>query len=333
MPQTTEQFFEDNKQEDGTLSPEAMAALLLGDDTNGETLNTIKEDGEQPAPVVEDDDEPVDPEPEPVVPEEEKPVIMAKDGIHTIEYEKLEEAREERKLYKQEAESLKGENASLQETIDALTAAEEDPTDDTATQEAVEALTNLQEQDPDVYKAVQAMLEAKDQTFAEKLADLEDRFAKVIEPIQQSTEETFEDRHFDAVTDVHEDLHEIMVEGGPVDEWVAKQPVFMQTAMNEVITNGDAQEVIDLVNQYKDSLPVEPSVEIPEPDIAAKAAEAVEAVKQNKSVPNSLSAVPAGTKAHHDENEALLNMSNQNQLAKFSNMGSADILEKMSRVL
>lgn len=351
MSQTTEQYFEEHQQEDGTLPPEAMAALLTGDDTNGDTLNTIEEDGKQPEPVATDDvddadkekvdDPPVDPEQatddDPPAEPEEKPVIMAKDGVHTIEYEKLEEAREKAKLYKEKSESQDEKINSLQETVDALTAAKEDPTDDGAAQEAIEALKDLQDNDPEVYKAVQAMLEAKDKTFDDKLTDLEDRLAKALEPIQESAEDNAVDSHFNDIFEAHNDHEELLVEDGPVDQWIAKQPSFMQTSMNAVMENGGTQDVIDLVTQYKDANPVEtPPEKASDSDakeIADKAAEAVKAAKEKTTVPNSLSEVPAGTKAHHDENEALLNMNGQKQIQKFANMSSNDILENLSRVL
>jgi len=346
MAQTTEEFFEEHQQEDGTLSPEAMASLLLGDDTNGETLNTIKEDGKQPAPVATDktddvvattDDPPIDPEQ--VKGDEQKPVIIAKDGVHTIEYEKLEEAREKAKLYKEKSESqddriLSQDETitSLQETIDTLNAAKEDPADKEAAKEVVEALEGLKENDREVYLAVQAMLDAKDKTFGDKLADLEDRLARVLEPIQESAQDNAKDSHFNDIFEAHNDHEALLVEDGPVDKWIAEQPAFMQTGLNEVMENGDTQDVIDLVTKYKESIP-EPAPESDAKEIADKAAEAVKAAKENKSVPTSLSDVPAGSTPHHDENEALLNMNSQKQITKFSNMSSADILEKMSRVI
>jgi len=313
------------------LSSEAMVSLLLGSGTDGDTPAIVEESVEKPAPAATEVTTPDTGQ----VDGDEKPVIMAKDGIHTIEYEELEKARDKTKMYKEnlntandQLESQGEELIALKETIDALKIVDDDPADDEAVQKAVESLEALKTNDPEVYLAVQAMLEAKDKVFVDKLAELEDRFANSLEPVVETTENIVHDNHFGEIIDVHEDFIELM-ETGVVDAYVKTLPGYAQAGANEVLDNGSASEVIEFVQNYKDSLP--PVSEADE--IAAKAAEVVKDAKAKVTVPNSLSQVPAGSAAHHDENAATLELSPMKQVNKYSNMTSSAILANMSRIL
>jgi hypothetical protein len=97
---TAAEFLEQNQQ-NGTISPEKMEKLLAG---GFEFEGPGKDpDAKEPEAVKAE---------EPKV-EEAKPVIVAKDGVHTIEYEKLEEARNEAKEAKAKMVELLQQNQEM----------------------------------------------------------------------------------------------------------------------------------------------------------------------------------------------------------------------------
>ena len=69
----------------------------------------------------------------------------------------------------------------------------------------------------------------------------------------------------------------------------------------------------------------------PPADATAKAAEAI--AKAKAQVPTSLSQVPAGSAAHHDEGEAIRNKSGLSLMQTFEGKSSDEILKLMSRVI
>ena len=331
----TETFFTENGP-DAQLPPENMAALLLGSDPPAEP----EKPAEEPTAPVEIPAEPeklAEPKVEiPAEPEKpaEKPVILAKDGEHIIKYEKLEEARDKAKAFKEQLDSQTSEIDKLKDTIAQLTTPSEDPADveaaRVAAEEAAEAIEDLKKNDPEVYKAVEVMLNTQ-------LKSLEQKFEDLVKPIQETTELSATDLHFKAIEDAHDD-YESLVESGKVDEWIKTQPAITQGALTAILDGGTSKEVVELFTMYKDSQSApESAVDDAEAaaakEIADKAAEAVKAAKEKTTVPNSLSDVPAGSKAHHDPNEAMLEKSPKAMIDAFTGKSVSDIMDSMDRIL
>ena len=67
------------------------------------------------------------------------------------------------------------------------------------------------------------------------------------------------------------------------------------------------------------------------PDVAAAAQAAL--AKAKAQVPTSLSEIPAGAKAHHDEAEALMEMSDSNALNSFMGKSPEQIRALLERAL
>lgn len=112
-----------------------------------------------------------------------------------------------------------------------------DPDDEDA-----QLLQELDEDMPLMGKAVRRMLEKQQQ----KLQEIEQRFQPVAATVQKSAVE----KHFTMIRAEHNDFDEIMGSGA-VQEWVDSHPDYIRTGMQKVIKEGDAQEVIDLINRYK----------------------------------------------------------------------------------
>lgn len=346
MPKTTAAYFEANGS-DAILPPEEMANLLLGGEPEQPTpepaatddppaVDTPPAEPEKPAEPEPEPAEEVPPVETPAEPEQpaaepkdgEKPVIIAKDGVHTIEYEKLEIARDKAKLYKEQADISAAQVEKLNATIAELTAPKEDPADAEAAQEAADkaaaVIDDLKTNDPEIYEAVKVMLDTNFKV-------LETKF----ESLQESSEDTALDIHFNEIESAHGDFEKIIGDG-TVEKWIETQPSYMQEPMKNVILSGTSKEVIEMLTNYKDSLPApddSDAAALVAKEIADKAAAAVAAAQGKKVIPNSLSAVPAGTQAHHDPNEVMLSKSPKGQIDAYSGKSVSDIMDSMDKIL
>lgn len=71
-----------------------------------------------------------------------------------------------------------------------------------------------------------------------------------IQPIAASTKEVQEQLHFDSITTAHPDFDDI---NPKIKPWIDTQPAYLQKALDQVYTGGTAEEVIDLVQRFKDA--------------------------------------------------------------------------------
>jgi len=322
MSKKTEVYFEEHGS-DAMLPAEDMAGLLLG----GEPEQPPVEPTDPPAePTKEPEKLPVEPVEEPKepekLPEEPDPVILAKDGKHIIEYEKLVEARETAKGLKDDLGVSNDRIQKLEETIATLTAPKEDPADAEAARVQAEAIEDLKTNDPEVYKAVEAILSTQ-------LKALTEKFEGMIQPIQESNNDSVLDNHFKEIDAVHSDAEKV-VESDEFKQW--KDNHWDSERMNQIDELGNAKQVIGMLNEFKRDNP--PAADPNADALVAKAEAAAKAALEKKSVPNSLSEVSASSQAHHDPNEALMLKTPKDMVTAFSGKGSSsDILESMNKLL
>lgn len=303
-------FFEAN-QVDGQLSDAQMMTMLSlpqGDSSQEQTVS-----------VPDADAAPKKPETEVEVTEvvEAKPVILAKDGVHTIEYEKLVEAREAEKHWRQVA-------------LEAQTQLEQ------AKAKPVEQEQPAAVEETDLFGDYSEAAIAKGfgKLVAEKTAEIEAKFAEklnaVLAPLQAKQAQSAEAAHFAAIAAAHPDVDSI-AQSAQLEQWINSQPSFVRDGYKAVIAQGTAEQVIEALNTFKAATgkqtataPAKPSVEA-----AAKAAIA----KAKSAPPMSLSEIPAGTNAVLDESAAMLEMSSVGQISKFEGKSPEQIMALMNRVL
>ena len=156
--------------DDGNVSDEVMAKIISGEYEPGE----IK--GESLDPDAEADDTPVEQDPveakadEPEGDAEPEPVILAKDGKHTIPYSELAQAREEAKSA---AEQLAVLQAKLQEQTELLGKVQEakESDEETGTTEAMDDLmADLAEDYPGAAKLIQKLTSQLEQMTSKQQA-------------------------------------------------------------------------------------------------------------------------------------------------------------------
>ena len=311
------------------LSEDDKARLFAGESLEGETSKPdpeIKEEGTKessdPPAAAETDDTKKDTA-------TAEPVILTKDGSHTIPFSVLEAER-------QRVRELEQQLQATQE------AAKEPPK--VAPIEPVKPVASVE-----LDAEMKALFAERDEAFysgeAEKAAELNAKiFAIQQERATQAAVERIEARNAErkAEEDQVKTVSEIesrvaaAVEKYPFLDF--KGPQANRDAIDLVVAQRDlliargvpAPDAIDQAIAKVAPLFVKETID-PKADAAAKAAEVIKEAKNP--VPTSLSSVPAGASVHHDEGEAIRNRSGLSLLNSFEGKSADDILKLMSRVI
>ena len=269
-------------------------------------------------------------------PASEAAVVMAKDGVHTIPYQKLVDARDGEKHWKAQAEAaqleLEALKAQAQQRSDAGQSA-------TATDKAVAVATAAIESgtaDPEIFgdfseaalaKGIQQLVAMGVQ---QATAQLRGELSSAVAPLQQKQAQTAKQEHYSAIYARHADADSI-VESQELAEWINRQPSFARSGYQAVIANGTAAEVIELFDSFKAETEKTQPPATPRPDVAAVAKAAIAGAKP--AVPASLSDIPGGTAGPVDEMEAMRQMTGSDLLGRLEGKSPEQVAALMARLL
>lgn len=306
----------DDSLDDGDWSPQ-QAAQYLEDSMNGDTAkadsietpdDTDADEADKPATVA-PTDTPAEPSSNDDKEADGETVVLARDGVHTIPYETHVAYREGERAAK---EALAAANAELeilrkQSQTPANVATTQQEQDIETAQAAIDAGVN-----PDYFGdfSEEALAEGINKLIDERVtAQVDARVAKALEPMQQKEQESAADAHMRTIYDAHQDADSI-VESGEFNTWKAQQPSYIQAALDGVLLQGTAEQVVELLNNYKQSTnsTAEPAKAEPSKDeLKAKAREAIN--NTAPVVPASLSDIPGGHKGATNITEQMESMS------------------------
>jgi len=304
MAQQDLEWFMNDEAAFASLTTEQVNTLSGGGTVEyGETDEPAKADDEEisetPAAEVEEE------KPEEVKPE---PVVQARDGVHTIPFSELEDARSRAQYWEQVA----------REKQEATTP---EPVQSDEQQLSVRELRKL---------SMEAMMEGD----IEKAADLQEQADAVVtkiaeanaerlmQPLRQSAQDQAVDAHFSTIKAAIPDFDDL-VQANAVQDWIKTQPSFMQGAANQVLQSGTTQEVIELFAAYKAAHPQDaaPSKE----NIKAAADKAIANARTR--TPVTLNDIPAAGTTSSDEDPTTAAGWQQ----KFAKMAPADIMRELER--
>lgn len=334
--QSIDDFLTQALENGGDLSPEQAAQLLQLGDTQGDTGVTAPELSNGPAVAPAQTDATATsttnaPETPPAEAEltAENAVILAKDGKHTISYDKLLQERAARQAMAAQLEAANQKLAELQAQAQARAEAGQAPTqadnNAVAAQAAIDAGV-----DPAIFgdfspeamaagvaKLVQAQVEARMAAIDAKL-----------QPIQQQTAKTAAEEHIAAIYGAHPDADSI-VESQEFASWKAAQPSVVRHALDHAMNNGSASDVIEVFSAFKASKgqaaapqqPAAPAAPQVSPAEAAKAAIA----KAAAPMPASLSDIPGGRAGGTNLLEAMDSMNGPEMLSAANGMSQEQI--------
>lgn len=255
--------------------------------------------------------------------ETKEPVLLAKDGVHTIPYSELVN---ERQRNAELAAFVENQNRLIEELKQAQL--QDEGTGETAAQDAVlEAYEGaFPEIADDMVPFIKNMI---DTGIKQGLAAFQKQVETLVAPAVKVSETAAIDAHFAQIDAAHPDREAILDDVG---KWIESRPAFIKDHYANVFNTGSAAQVIELISEYKASNGVNADVKQPSADdIRVKAKQSIADAK-TKPV-NSLSDIPSGNPAAHDEAEAMLNM-NQRQLeAKFANKSPEEIMRLLDKIV
>lgn len=311
------------------LSAEEGAKLLdlaLGESDASVTPDTQDEASNEPEgePEAKAEDAPKDGELTP-----ENAVILAKDGRHTIPYDKLVEARNGEREWRERALTATQELESLKAQAAERAAAGASPTDTDEKVAVAEAAIaagvdaslfgDFSEEalSAGIQKLVQERVQAALQQFETKLA-----------PLQSAQMLTDSEKHYAAIYSAHPDADSI-AQSAELDAWIAKQPGFAQAAYQRVLADGTTKEIIDLFDAYKLSA----SESTQQQTATATAAARQVVAKAQLAPPETLTDIPGGVGGKASRFDALADMNPEDQLDAVSAMTPEQIAAYMDRAL
>lgn len=304
------------------------SALLEGGMPDATESAEATPDGEQGTTNEAENESATTPDPDPA-----KAVVLAKDGVHTIPYEKLAEAREGEKHWKAQAEAAAAELAALKQQAQQRADAGEAPTQTDAAVATAQAAI-AQGVDPAIFgdfseeALAQGIQKLVDMRVQEQVSAA---LNQALAPIQQKQEADAATSHLSAIYKAHPDADSI-AESKELADWIAAQPSFARAGYQAVLQQGTTAEVIEFFDTFKQATGKAAQQNTPEQSDVSAAAKAALA-KAKAQVPTSLSEIPAGSKAHHDEAEALMEMSDSNALNSFMGKSPEQIRALLERAL
>lgn len=290
----------------GKASPE-LAAQLLEQALNGDTANA--ENGSQPATTQVTEENTPKVEGQDGTLNADNTVILAKDGKHTIPYDKLVEARNGEKEWKQKFDEAQQQLAQLQADAQQRIDNGQAPT----TQDSHAAIAQQaidQGIDPAIFgdfseenlaAGIQKVVDMRVATMVDQ------RLKDVLAPLQQQQAVSAEQAHFTEIFAVHPDAESI-VESKEFSDWKNAQPSFLKDAYETVLDKGSSTQVVELLGLYKSNTQSgHQAVQTANDAVKAVAQKAVSQAQTPP--PNSLSDLPAGSPAGVSRDERLAAMS------------------------
>lgn len=327
-------YYMEHSDEFESLSEDEKAQVYAGAESKGDTgsesdndsetpdADLVKEDGNEPEAEGEQGDGKTEQS------DEAKPTVIAKDGEHTIPYEQLQEARNAAKRWEQIA------TEAMQKLESAAKEADADP------QKASADIRDLIKQsseawidsDFEKFEELQVQIHEEMQRSATSVAEA--RVEKMLQEERARTESASEQMLFQSEVAKAQAAHPFLdvasPEGNPlaIELVVAQRDKFIAEGLSpsEALKNAVGKVAPLFQPKEETTKPTQPQA-----DAAKLAADAI--AKAKPKAPTSLSEVPAGSSAPHDEAAAMREMSGVKLLNKFSGMSQEKIMELMSRVI
>lgn len=293
---SVDKFIDENMGADNqALTPLQAAQMLELALSNGDTAQA--ESIEPPADTVADDKaddavpNPADDKANDTLADnidETNAVLLARDGVHTIPFEQLTATREEARLAKEAEAQVRAELEALKQQYQSQSPgttgeSQQEQNEDTA-QAAIDAGV-----DPSIFGDFD---EEGIANGIEKL--IAARLSAVMAPIEQQKQEAVAQAHWDTIFDAHSDADSVV---GSVEfnQWRESQPSFTHAAIDNVLKQGTAREIVEVLDSFKRSTNTGANTNATDSDATAAQlkAKAQEVIKNTKApIPTSLSDMP-----------------------------------------
>lgn len=175
----------------------------------------------------------------------------SQENVDQIDYRALYEQEQQRvRSWDGRLSAKDREIRALQEELERIkqSAQKNETADDGEEDESVKAFL---EEFPELAAPIQKMIEKVAKKHGKSVAEeITSKVEGRLAPIAQTVQETTVQKHLSTIRATHEDFEQI-VQSGDLQEWIKSQPRYMQPALQEVYERGYAEDVVDLLSQYK----------------------------------------------------------------------------------
>jgi len=308
---TTQDFLQANAP-DGVMTPQQAAEFL--ELAQGETGDTAPDGSAPDAAPVDDVAAPDGAEPAPAnEPDPAQAVILAKDGVHTIPFSKLAEAREAASQANARAEALNTELQALKAEAQARADAGQAPTQTDNALAAAEAAIESGV-DPEIFgdfseQALATGIQKLVVAQVERLtAPMREQIAKTVEPLQAKQQVDATQAHYNTIYSAHPDADSI-AESKELADWIAAQPGFARAGYEAVLKQGSATEIVEFFDAFKVATGRAQAAPAAQADSRAAAKAAL--ARLPAAVPASLSDIPGGRAGPSNRFENIANLEGQ----------------------
>jgi hypothetical protein len=247
------------------------------DDTSFESafedLAKAEAAAQAPAPVVDADDDPVEPggdsqdEPKPDAPAGGNQPAAAAPAADPPP--KPDQTPPAKPAIEDEVNKLKGKIGWFEGTVEKLTEENRrlkaefdkraatpapDAQNDAADAELESVLSELDDELPAVGKALRALANRLTKSGASSTQIRDEVMAAVdgrVKPIENVAMDVAKERHFSAIREVHPDFEELGKEDSPLAAWVTSQPAYLRDPLAKVLAEGQAKDINDLLTRFK----------------------------------------------------------------------------------
>lgn len=267
-----------------------------------------------------------------------KAVVLARDGVHTIPYAKLEdarkgeqEARKSEQHWKAQAEAAQQKLATLQEQAQARADAGQAPTatDNMAAQAAAAIEAGV---DADLFGDFsEASLKAGIQKLVAQqvAAQVQAHVGKALEPLQAKQQQDAAAQHYDAIYKAHPNADSI-VQSAEFKAWVDAHPSAVRNAywgLFDQKSGGTADQIVEVFDAFKKA------AEKPSATPAADAKSAAQAALSTARAdpPSSLSSIPGGRAEGSSALDSGADMSGPEMLSATAGMSPQQLEAWMNR--
>ncbi len=240
----------------------------------------------------------------------ENAVLLAKDGKHTIPFDRLEKARQGEQHWRAQAEAAQQQLAALQAQAQARADAGQAPTTtDNMVAQAEAAIAAGADANLFGDFSERALAEGIQKLVAQQVAQqVQAQVAQAMQPVQAKHQQNAQAEHLTTIYTAHPNADSI-VQSEQFKAWVDSHPSAVRNALLATLDpakGGSAAEVVEVLDAYAKAAAAAAKPSDTTPNAAdAKAAAQAAAKAATQEVPTSLTAIPGGRADGASPNERL----------------------------
>ena len=148
-----------------------------------------------------------------------------------------------------------------------------------------EVLSEFIEEFPSLEQPIKVLIKREGAKVARKIVEAElGKVTPDIRKVIETTEEEATEKHFDKIKKAHKDYLKIY-ESGALQTWIDNQPKFIQAGLNLIVEEGEADEIIEMLDAYKKAAKIVSSEHVNRKADSKKKLKSLEAVENQSGGP------------------------------------------------